>query len=79
MAATTLAQRHVRAQFQCFSQLVKSDLSNVYLARAPRKRMEAEQLRDAALASAGLLSRSIGGPSVYPPQPASVTTEGTYG
>jgi hypothetical protein len=55
------------------------DASNVALARFTRKRLEAEQLRDAALASSGLLTRSIGGPSVYPPQPASVTTEGTYG
>ena len=58
---------------------LKSDPSNQYLSRSSRKRMEAEQLRDTALGSAGLLSRTIGGPSVYPPQPASVTTEGTYG
>jgi hypothetical protein len=36
-------------------------------------------VRDAALAESGLLSRKLGGPSVFPPQPASVTTEGTYG
>jgi hypothetical protein len=32
-------------------------------------RMEAEMLRDTALAASGLLSRRIGGPSVFPPQP----------
>jgi hypothetical protein len=36
-------------------------------------------VRDAALASSGLLSRKIGGPSVFPPQPPGVTTEGAYG
>lgn len=61
------------------SEVHKADPTNMHLARSSRKRMEGEQLRDAALASAGLLSRSIGGPSVYPPQPAAVTTEGTYG
>ena len=58
---------------------LKADANNQHLARSSRRRMEAEQLRDAALASAGLLTRTIGGPSIYPPQPASVTTEGTYG
>ncbi len=61
------------------SSSLQTDPTNQNLARMSRRRMEAEQLRDAALASAGLLSRTIGGPSVYPPQPASVTTEGTYG
>ena len=35
-------------------------------------------MRDSALAAAGLLSERIGGPSVFPPQPASVS-EGSYG
>jgi hypothetical protein len=35
----------------------------------PRVRLEAEMVRDQALALAGLLSRKLGGPSVYPPQP----------
>ncbi len=61
------------------SEGLSQDPTNQYSSRVSRKRMEAEQLRDAALASAGLLSRKIGGPSVYPPQPASITTEGTYG
>ena len=41
--------------------------------------MDGEVLRDAALAASGLISPAIGGPSVFPPQPASVTTEGAYG
>lgn len=58
---------------------LNNDPANTALSRSSRKRLEAEQLRDAALAAAGLITRTVGGPSVYPPQPASVTTEGTYG
>ncbi len=67
-----------RASFVSADSL-KTDPGNIQLARANRRRLDAEQLRDSALATAGLLSREIGGPSVYPPQPASITTDGTYG
>src|SRR6185503_1196965 len=60
-------------------ELLERDPQNVLLARGPRFRVEAEIVRDAALKSAGLLSSKLGGPSVFPPQPASVTTEGAYG
>lgn len=60
-------------------ELLARDPQDVLLSRAPRFRLDAELVRDSALASAGLLSEKIGGPSVFPPQPASVTTEGTYG
>lgn len=53
--------------------LLKRDSVNQLLARGPRKRIEAEMVRDLALAASGLLSKKIGGPSVFPPQPASVT------
>jgi hypothetical protein len=55
------------------------DPENKILARMPRFRMEAELVRDAALKISGLLSTKLGGPSVFPPQPAGVTSEGTYG
>ncbi len=55
------------------------DPENVLLSHAPRFRLDAEIIRDSALQSAGVLSLKQGGPGVYPPQPASVTTEGTYG
>jgi hypothetical protein len=45
------------------------DPRNRLLSRGPRFRLEAELVRDQALAVSGLLSRKIGGPSVYPPQP----------
>ena len=40
-----------------------------FLARSSRYRLPAEFLRDSALQVAGLLSRRVGGPSVYPEQP----------
>lgn len=58
---------------------LEKDPDNRWLSRGPRKRLEAEQLRDALLVVSGLLDRKMRGPSVFPPQPASVTTEGTYG
>ena len=45
------------------------DPTNVYLARAPRFRVDAELVRDIALASSDSLDTSIGGPSVFPPLP----------
>jgi hypothetical protein len=50
-------------------QLIERDPQNRLLARGPRMRLEAELVRDQALAVAGLLSGKIGGPSVMPPQP----------
>jgi hypothetical protein len=46
------------------------DPANRFLARGPRHRLDAEVLRDQALALAGLLNLQLGGPSVKPPQPA---------
>lgn len=52
--------------------LQEADPTNRWLARAPRFRVEAETIRDIALAASGLLSRKIGGPSVFPPIPEGV-------
>lgn len=49
--------------------LLAADPRNDLLARAPRFRLDAELLRDAMLASSGLLSPKAGGPGVYPPVP----------
>jgi len=53
-------------------QLEVRDPLNQLLARGPRFRLEAEMIRDVALAASGLLSSKIGGPSVFPPQPEGI-------
>lgn len=53
-------------------QKIELDPENRYLSRGPRFRMDAEMVRDYALAASGLLARRIGGPSVKPYQPPGV-------
>lgn len=50
-------------------ELQRRDPNNLLLARMPRVRLPAEQIRDQALAISGLLKPVAGGPSVFPPQP----------
>ena len=49
--------------------LAERDPYNRLLARGPRFRLEAEMIRDVALAVSGLLSAKMFGPSVFPLQP----------
>ena len=53
-------------------ELLQRDPDNRLLARQSRLRLEAETIRDVALASSGLLSGKVGGPGVYPPQPEGI-------
>jgi len=55
-------------------ELTARDPRNELLARGPRFRVDAETVRDIALAASGLLSKKVGGPSVFPPQPDGVTS-----
>lgn len=50
-------------------ELEEKDPDNRLIARGPSKRLDAEFVRDQALAVSGLLSDKMFGPSVFPPQP----------
>ncbi len=52
------------------SESLARDPANRLLSRGPRYRLDAEMVRDQALALGGLLVEHVGGPSVKPPQPA---------
>jgi mono/diheme cytochrome c family protein len=54
------------------------DPGNRLLARGPRFRMDAETIRDLALATSGLLVEQIGGPSVKPYQPPGLWKDVAY-
>ncbi|MDZ4287459.1 MAG: PSD1 and planctomycete cytochrome C domain-containing protein [Prosthecobacter sp.] len=57
-------------------ELAVRDPLNRLLARQIRLRLSGEAVRDSTLAVSGLLAPVVGGPSVKPPQPASVSKEG---
>jgi hypothetical protein len=50
--------------------VLKVDPDNKLLAVYPRKRLEAEEIRDSLLAASGQLEDKIGGPAVFPPVPS---------
>ena len=52
--------------------MAEKDGKNLYLARGPRFRLQAETIRDNALVASGLLSPKIGGDAVFPYQPDGV-------
>jgi len=53
-------------------ELTEKDPRNRLLARGPQQRLSAEMVRDQALIASGLLSDTMGGPPVMPPQPEGV-------
>ncbi|MEX0679181.1 MAG: DUF1549 and DUF1553 domain-containing protein [Pirellulales bacterium] len=65
-SATYRQSSHARPDLQAI------DPTNRLLARQRRLRVEAEIIRDLALAAGGLLSLKIGGPSVFPYEPEGV-------
>lgn len=51
---------------------IEKDRDNALLSRGPRFRMDAEMVRDYALAASGLLSQTMGGPGTMPYQPENI-------
>jgi hypothetical protein len=70
MIKLMVLSRTYRQSSSASEQLRQRDPYNTLLARQARFRLDAEMVRDNALAISGLLSRKIGGPSVKPYQPA---------
>ncbi len=64
-----LTSRTYRQSSNTTPELLTKDPRNELLARGPRFRLSAEQIRDQALVSSGLLVEQLGGPSVNPYQP----------
>ncbi len=66
---TIVTSATYRQSSESSAALVQRDPGNRLFARGARFRMEAEMIRDIALAASGLLSRKMHGPSVFPLQP----------
>jgi hypothetical protein len=64
-----------RQQSRVTPEALKADPQNRWLARGPRYRLQAEVIRDQALAVSGLLKHRIGGASVSPYQPGDLWGE----
>jgi hypothetical protein len=64
-----------RQSSQVSAALQEKDPENRFFARGPRFRLPAEMVRDNALAASRLLTRTVGGPSVFPYQPPGLWEE----
>ncbi|MCC9656399.1 PSD1 and planctomycete cytochrome C domain-containing protein [Rhodopirellula halodulae] len=69
-----LLSRTYRQSSVVTEELKTEDPANRWLARGPRHRLDAETVRDQALAISGLLSDTMHGPPVHPPIPDGVWT-----
>ena len=74
-----VTSRTYRQDSQVSPALLERDPTNRLLARGPRYRLDAEQLRDQALALGGMLRPDIGGPPVKPYQPINIWEPVAFG
>ena len=75
MLKTILMSATYRQSSAASSELTARDPENRFLARGPRFRLQAELVRDNALAISGLLVDQFGGPPVRPYQPEGIWDE----
>jgi mono/diheme cytochrome c family protein len=69
---TVVTSATYRQSSEVSSEKQEKDPENKLLSRGARYRLRGETVRDVALACGNLLSHKLGGPSVFPPQPAAV-------
>lgn len=72
---TLVTSRTYRQSSRLTPEAHANDPDNRMLARGPRHRLDAEAIRDSALAVSGLLNAKVGGPSVYPYHPEGLWME----
>jgi len=72
MAKTIVTTRAYRQAGNFSPEKLEADPANILISRGPRIRLDAEQIRDMALASADILSERVGGPPVKPYQPEGI-------
>lgn len=59
--------------------VAKADPDNKLLAVFPRRRLDAEEIRDSLLLASGQLNQQVGGPSVLPPLPKGLASGKDFG
>jgi len=69
---TIVTSATYRQSSEASADLLQRDPRNVWLARGPAFRAEAEVVHDIALSVAGLMTHKLGGPSIIPPVPQNV-------
>lgn len=75
MLRTIVTSATYRQSSRLTPELISKDPYNRLYSRAPRYREDAETIRDIGLVASGLLTETIGGPSVFPPQPEGTWTQ----
>jgi hypothetical protein len=79
MMRTIVTSSTYRMSSRASRELIEQDPENRLLARGPRVRLQAEMIRDSAMAASGLLNGVIGGPSVFPYQPDGIWEDMAFG